>query len=113
MLSIDNVSSGLPQGMETNIGEFGIPLSGGQRKRILLARAIYGCPDVIIIDEATSAIEEELEFRILGEIRETLKDVIIVVISHRTQVTLYLMKYIFFENEYLIMRRIYCAKKPQ
>jgi len=73
----------LPKGYETVIGERGFSLSGGQRQRIAIARAIVANPRVLVLDDATSAVDPSKE----GEIREAMKTVMsgrtTIVIAHR------------------------------
>lgn len=72
----------LPEGMKTRVGEKGSSLSGGQRQRIALARAMLRNPDVLILDEATSAIDS-LSERLIHESLETfVRDRITFVITH-------------------------------
>jgi ATP-binding cassette subfamily B protein len=75
--------SALPDGYDTEIGERGFSLSGGQRQRIAIARAVLSEPRVLILDDATSAVDPSKEH----EIREGLDDVLAgrttIVIAHR------------------------------
>jgi len=69
LAAADEVLAGLKDGFETRIGDRGITLSGGQRQRVSLARAIVGQPDVLVLDDATSALDAVTEQRILLGIR--------------------------------------------
>ena len=75
----------LPQGMETLIGENGIRLSGGQRQRLVLARMILHHPQILILDEALSALDTDHEKRILQNIRAAMKSGILLIITHRRE----------------------------
>ena len=72
----------LPEGLETELGEGGRRLSGGQRQRIALARAIVRDPQILILDEATSAIDAESEDLIHGALQSFCKDRTVFMISH-------------------------------
>lgn len=61
--------SALPDGFDTIVGERGLTLSGGQRQRIALARALYADPRVLVLDDATSAVDAATESRILRDLR--------------------------------------------
>nr|WP_202032127.1 ABC transporter ATP-binding protein [Corynebacterium haemomassiliense] len=73
----------LPDGYDTEVGERGLTLSGGQRQRIALARALMAKPEVLVLDDATSAIDAVTESRILGNLREELTDVAVLTVAHR------------------------------
>lgn len=73
----------LPEGYNTIIGEQGMKLSGGQRQRIALARALLRHFKIMILDEATSFLEPNLERCILETLRSFLNDTTIIIISHR------------------------------
>lgn len=73
----------LPQGLDTDVGETGGKLSGGQRQRISLARALVTNPDILILDEVTSALDPRTEAEIVGKIAELQKRFTIIVITHR------------------------------
>ena len=59
----------LPEGLDARLGERGTSLSGGQRQRIALARALVRRPRLLILDDATSAVDPEVEARILEALR--------------------------------------------
>lgn len=73
----------LPDGLYTDIGENGIRLSGGQRQRLGIARTLYSNPDFLVFDEATSALNTELESEISETIYELNRSKTIFIISHR------------------------------
>lgn len=66
----DGFVAALPQGLDTQLGERGTSLSGGQRQRISLARALVRRPRLLILDDATSAVDPEVEARILASLRQ-------------------------------------------
>lgn len=73
----------LPDGLETVIGESGSRLSGGQRQRIGIARAIYEDPRLLVLDEATAALDPETEARIGRTLDNMRADRTVFVIAHR------------------------------
>ncbi|HXD96450.1 MAG TPA: ABC transporter ATP-binding protein [Candidatus Acidoferrum sp.] len=75
--------AGLPDGLDTMLGERGTRLSGGQRQRVAIARALYDEPDVLVFDEATSALDTPTERELIAAL-EALRGVkTLVVIAHR------------------------------
>ena len=76
----------LPQGYLTILGEEGINLSGGQKQMIAFARAIYRNPQILILDEATSAMDKETEEFITALLLKLKKDIAVFYISHRFHV---------------------------
>ena len=70
-------------GLEMSVGEMGARLSGGQRQRIALARALVTHPDILILDEVTSALDPATEADIVSNIRGLSKSFTIIVITHR------------------------------
>ena len=75
--------SSLDEGLNTKIGERGVRLSGGQRQRIGIARALYQNPQVLILDESTSALDEKTEEGILEELRLMKGKVTMIIVAHR------------------------------
>jgi ATP-binding cassette, subfamily C, bacterial len=73
----------LPQGVDTPIGENGICLAGGEKQRIILARALLRKPSILILDEATNELDVPTEAAIFDTIRRWHKDLTIVLVSHR------------------------------
>ncbi len=78
-----DVVTGLKDGLDTVLGDDGVRLSGGERQRIVMARVLLGRPQLIIMDEATSAMDYESEAAVRRAIRELDKDVTVLVIAHR------------------------------
>ncbi|MFF3841063.1 ABC transporter ATP-binding protein [Streptomyces sp. NPDC001930] len=73
----------LPDGYDTLVGEQGLTLSGGQRQRIALARALLGDPAVLVLDDATSAIDARVEAEIHASLRESGRRSTTVLVAHR------------------------------
>ena len=71
------------QGYETRVGERGLTLSGGQKGRVTLARALIRDPKILILDDALSAVDTHTEEEILNRLRDFMKDRTSIVISHR------------------------------
>jgi ABC-type multidrug transport system fused ATPase/permease subunit len=73
----------LPSGLDTRVGERGASLSGGQRQRIALARALVRRPRLLVLDDATSAVDPHVEAGILAGLREADSDTTVVVVAYR------------------------------
>ncbi|MFC4069395.1 ABC transporter ATP-binding protein [Actinoplanes subglobosus] len=73
----------LPEGYDTVVGERGYTLSGGQRQRVAIARALLVNPPVLILDDATSAVDVRVEHEIHEALRDLMRDRTTVVVAHR------------------------------
>jgi len=73
----------LPQGVDTRVGERGIRLSGGQRQRVAIARALYNDPDLLVLDEATAALDNKTERDVTSSIEQLRGRKTLIVIAHR------------------------------
>lgn len=78
----ENISS-FPQGFDTRVGERGISLSGGQKQRVSIARAIVREPNILMLDDALSAVDTKTENNILNSMRRIMEGRTTIIISHR------------------------------
>ena len=98
---IDLVNS-LENKEDTMIGEGGAKLSGGQKQRIGIARALVRQPKILIIDEATNALDKDIENKIFKDLKIISKDLSVIVISHNPQIWNYCNKLFEMKNKNLI-----------
>ncbi|MFA6527615.1 MAG: ABC transporter ATP-binding protein [Candidatus Babeliales bacterium] len=75
------------KGLATWVGEGGVALSGGQRQRIAIARALYGDPELLILDEATAGLDHENETKIMDELYNLSLDITLIMVTHRIAAT--------------------------
>ena len=83
MAQLDDHVASLPDGLDTFVGERGARMSGGQRQRLGMARALYRRPDVLVLDEATSSLDNETERRISDVISTLHGTMTVLVVAHR------------------------------
>jgi ATP-binding cassette subfamily C protein len=83
LAELDEVVARLPQGVDTRLGERGVRLSGGQRQRVGLARALYTLPSVLVLDEATSNLDQVTERQIVETLTALQGGVTMIVVTHR------------------------------
>lgn len=92
----------LEDGYHTIIGSEGMKLSGGERQRLCLARAIYKDAQIVILDEATSSVDAETEFKIQNAMNQYLKDKTAIIIAHKLNTIQNADKIILLENGRII-----------
>lgn len=92
----------LPQGLDTFIGEKGIKLSGGEKQRLGIARAVFKQPSILFLDEATSHLDLESEEKIQASLTLFFKQVTAIVIAHRLSTIKAMDKILVLENGHII-----------
>ncbi len=98
LTQLDNFISTLAKGYESTIGERGVRLSGGQRQRLGIARALYRNPSILILDEATNALDKETEELILDAIHGLPYTHTIIMVSHHMDALKNCDELLIFEN---------------
>ena len=88
----------MPEGLETLVGEKGVSLSGGQKQRISIARSLIKEPDILILDDALSAVDARTEQRIINHIKNNRKGKTTIIITHRLSAVHHADKIIVLEN---------------
>ena len=83
LVRADRFVAALPDGLDAVVGERGATLSGGQRQRVALARAVVRRPRLLVLDDATSAVDPRVEAEILAGLRQAGDDTTVVVVAYR------------------------------
>lgn len=97
----------LPDGYDTMLGERGMGLSGGQKQRIAIARAICIDPCILILDDATSAVDMETEFQIQKALKEVMKGRTTFIIAHRISSLKHADEILVLENGHIVERGVH------
>jgi ABC-type multidrug transport system fused ATPase/permease subunit len=95
---LESVIESLPKGLDTVVGERGVRLSGGQRQRIAIARAIYHDPELLVMDEATSSLDNETEQYVIEAIEFMKRTRTIIMIAHRLSTVRQCDELVFIKN---------------
>jgi ABC-type multidrug transport system fused ATPase/permease subunit len=98
LAGLDDVVAGLPDGVDTVVGERGVRLSGGQRQRVGLARALYTRPSVVVLDEATSNLDQATEHRIVETLAELPGAMTTIVLTPRQASVRYCDRLLYLER---------------
>lgn len=83
LAQLQDFVEGLPDGLDTLVGERGVRISGGQRQRVAIARALYRRPEVLVFDEATSALDSVTEQDFMRALAEQLESRTLIMVAHR------------------------------
>ena len=86
LVKLKDFYESLDKGLETILGEDGSKISGGQKQRIGLARALYSKPEIIVLDEATNALDNKTESLILKTVVKLNNKITFIIISHDDKV---------------------------
>ena len=97
---------GLPQGLKTKVGERGVQISGGQKQRLGMARALYNDPEIIILDEATSSLDNKTEEALMEAIYSLKKKKTIIIVAHRMSTLTKCDRIFEIKNKKLIEQKI-------
>jgi ABC-type multidrug transport system fused ATPase/permease subunit len=100
----DEFVARLPEGLDTRVGERGASLSGGQRQRLALARAVVRRPRLLVLDDATSAVDPAVEARILDALRDTDRPATVVVVAYRQATIALADEVVWLERGRLVAR---------
>lgn len=101
---INNEIKELPKGYDTLVGERGVSLSGGQKQRISIARALIKNPELLILDDALSAVDAKTEEAILHNLKEIRKEKTTIIAAHRLSSVMHAKEIIVVDQGKIIER---------
>ena len=102
LANIHEFISSLPDGYETVVGERGMKLSGGEKQRIAIARAVLKQPRIFVFDEATSSLDTRTERAILANLRDVSRNVTTLFVAHRLSTIVHADKILVIENGQIV-----------
>jgi ATP-binding cassette subfamily B protein len=76
----------MPDGLEQGIGERGLKLSGGQKGRVSIARALFNKPRILLLDDVTASLDAETEQQFIRDVVAYMQDAALVIVSHRLSI---------------------------
>ena len=100
--NLEEFIKNLPNGLDTIVGEKGIRLSGGQQQRIGIARALYRDPEILILDEATSSLDQLTEKKIMESIQFLKRKKTLIIVTHRLSTVQNCDRILFIEKGKII-----------
>lgn len=103
LCGVDQFVNQLPSGFDTQVGEQGACLSGGQRQAIALGRALLRNESIVVLDEPTSNMDNSTEFKIKRQLFEYTRDKTLIVITHKTSMLDLVERLIVVENGRILM----------
>ncbi|WP_433046735.1 ABC transporter ATP-binding protein [Dactylosporangium sp. CS-033363] len=98
LAGVDEIAARMPDGWATRVGEGGQALSGGERQRVSIARALLKDAPIILLDEATAALDPASEARVTAALRELARDRTVLVIAHRLSTVVGADQVVFLEG---------------
>jgi ABC-type multidrug transport system fused ATPase/permease subunit len=98
LAQLEGFIESLPEGLDTIVGERGVRISGGERQRIAIARALYRRPEVLIFDEGTSALDNATEQDLMGSLTHLRGTHTILLVAHRLSTVRDADRVIFVED---------------
>lgn len=91
----------MPQGFDTRLDQGGVNVSGGQKQRLCIARAMLRHPAILILDDSTSAVDSATEAEIRRSFSENLKDTTVIIIAQRISSVRYADKIVVLDDDHI------------